>query len=94
MNFIGTGRRLAQCGVGDAARVLGIETAVLLAFLEVEAAGRGFGSKTRPEMLFQPHVFWRNLQGAYLDVAAKLGLAYPKWRRNYPADTYPGWRRP
>ena len=51
MNFVGTGRRLAQGDVGDAARVLGIETAVLLAFLEVEAAGRGFGSKNRPKML-------------------------------------------
>ena len=89
MNFVGTGRRLAQGDVGDAARVLGIETAVLLAFLEVEAAGRGFDSKNRPKMLFEPHVFWRNLQGAYRDVAAKLGLAYPKWRRNYPADSYP-----
>lgn len=89
MNFVGTGRRLAQGDVGDAARVLGIETAVLLAFLEVEAAGRGFDSKNRPKMLFEPHVFWRNLQGAYRDMAAKLGLAYPKWRRNYPPDSYP-----
>lgn len=89
MDFVGTGERLKQGDIDDAARALGVETAVLLAFLEVEAAGRGFDNRNRPKMLFEPHVFWRNLQGAYRDVAAKLGLAYPKWRRDYPADSYP-----
>lgn len=89
MNFIGTGRRLAQGDVGDAARAIGISTAVLLAFLEVEAAGRGFDSRNRPKMLFEPHVFWRNLSGKLRDIAAAAGLAYAKWKRNYPADSYP-----
>ena len=89
MDFIGTGRRLAQGDVGDAARAIGIETAVLLAFLEVEAAGRGFDRQNRPKMLFEPHVFWRNLAGALRDKAAALGLAYKAWKRNYPADSYP-----
>jgi len=88
MNFVGTGRRLAQGDVGDAARALGIETAVLLAFLEVEAAGRGFDSKNRPKMLFEPHVFYRNLAGALRAAAVAAGLAYAKWKRNYPADSY------
>jgi hypothetical protein len=89
MNFVGTGRRLAQGDVGDAARVLGIETAVLLAFLEVEAAGRGFDSKSRPKALFEPHVFHRNLSGALRATAVAAGLAYAKWKRDYPADSYP-----
>lgn len=89
MNFVGTGRRLAQGDVGYAARAIGISTAVLLAFLEVEAAGRGFDSRNRPEMLFEPHVFWRNLAGKLRDTAAAAGLAYAKWKRNYPADSYP-----
>lgn len=90
MSYIGTGRRLAQGDVGDAARALGIETAVLLAFLEVEAAGRGFDSKNRPKMLFEPHVFWRNLAGALRDKAARAGLAYAKWKPGaYPKDSYP-----
>ena len=89
MNFIGTGRRLAQGDVGEAARAIGIETAVLLAFLEVEAAGRGFDNQNRPKMLFEPHVFWRNLAGKLRDAAAAAGLAYAKWKRNYPSDSYP-----
>lgn len=90
MDFVGTGRRLAQGDVGDAARAIGVETAVLLAFIEVEAAGRGFDSRNRPAMLFEPHVFHRNLSGALRDRAVALGLAYQSWRSgNYPADSYP-----
>lgn len=88
--FVGTGRRLEQGDVGDAAREIGIETAVLLAFLEVEAAGRGFDNQNRPKMLFEPHVFWRNLAGRLREKASALGLAYAKWKPGaYPKDSYP-----
>lgn len=88
--FVGTGRRLSQGDVGDAARELGIATAVLLAFIEVEAAGRGFDTQNRPKMLFEPHVFWRNLAGKLRAQAAALGLAYAKWKPGaYPKDSYP-----
>lgn len=90
MDFIGTGRRLAQGDVGDAARALGIETAVLLAFLEVEAAGRGFDNKNRPKMLFEPHVLYRNTKVPLRDRLVSLGLAYKSWgTKPYPADSYP-----
>lgn len=90
MQFVGTGRRLEQGDVGDAARAIGISTAVLLAFLEVEAAGRGFDSQNRPKMLFEPHVFWRNLAGPLRAMAAAVGLAYEKWKPGaYPKDSYP-----
>ncbi|MET0337894.1 MAG: N-acetylmuramidase domain-containing protein, partial [Caulobacter sp.] len=86
-----TGRRLAQGDVGDAARALGVETPVLLAFMEVEAAGRGFDSRNRPKMLFEPHIFWRELgAGARRDRAASQGLAYARWgAARYPSDSYP-----
>ena len=94
MNFIGTGKRLAQGDVGNAARVLGVETAVLLAFMEVEAAGRGFDNQNRPKMLFEPHVFWRNLSGVLRTTAVTAGLAYAKWKSgNYPSDSYPRLNR-
>jgi hypothetical protein len=51
VDFLGTGRRFAAGDLGHAARRLGVETAVLLAFLEVEAAGRGFDGRNRPKML-------------------------------------------
>lgn len=61
MNFVGTGRRLAQGDIGAAARKVNLPTAVILAILEKEASGRGFDSKNRPKMLFEPHVFSREL---------------------------------
>lgn len=93
-HFVGTGRRLEQGDIGDAAREIGIETAVLLAFLEVEAAGRGFDNQNRPKMLFEPHVFWRNLAGKLREQAVALGLAYAKWKPGaYPKDSYPRMER-
>jgi hypothetical protein len=91
MDFVGTGNRLSQGDIGEAARWLGIPTAALLAFIEVETAGRGFDSQNRPKMLFEPHVFWRELgAGTARDLAAKLGVAYAKWgAKPYPKDSYP-----
>ena len=89
MNFQGTGKRLSSGDVGKAAKQIGIETAVLLAFLEVEAAGRGFDNSNCPKMLFEPHIFWRNLTGALRSTAARLGLAYARWKPgSYPSESY------
>jgi len=90
MDFTGTGKRLAENDIGDAARLLGVETAVLLAFLEVEAAGRGFDNKSRPKLLRETHVFYRELgAGAKRNQAVAKGLATKVWTRNYPRDSYP-----
>ena len=91
MNFQGTGKRLKHNDVGDAAREIGIETAVLLSFMEVEASGHGFDNQNRPKMLFEPHIFYRQLgKGPFRDQAVELGLAYAKWKPgNYPSDSYP-----
>jgi len=86
--FVGTGKRLSQGDVGIAARSVGIPTAALLAFMEVEAAGRGFDNQKRPKHLFEPHVFYRNLSGTALNLAIKAGLAYASWKRNYPKESY------
>ena len=89
MNFTGTGARLKTGDVGRAAKQIGIETAVLLAFLEVEANGRGFDNSNRPKMLFEPHIFWRNLNTAMRSTASKLGLAYAQWKPGaYPSESY------
>lgn len=94
MDFTGTGKRLAANDIGDAAGLLGVETAVLLAFLEVEAAGRGFDNKARPKMLRETHIFYRELgAGAKRDRAVALGLATKSWTRNYTGDSYPDLAR-
>jgi hypothetical protein len=58
--------------------------------LDVEAAGSGFDRFGRLKMLFEPHIFYRNLNGEKRSRALSEGLAYPVWRAGqYPADSYP-----
>jgi hypothetical protein len=60
------------------------------AFLDVEARARGFDSQGRPIMLYEPHVFYRNLTNPKTrQVAVHAGLAYPRWgMKPYPRDSY------
>lgn len=88
MNFQGTGKRLSKGDVGKAARQIGIETAVLLSFLEVEAAGRGFDNSNRVKILPEAHIFYRHLKGAERTMAVSIGIAYRKWKRSYNFDKY------
>jgi len=89
--FKGTGKRLIKGDVGRVARSVGMQTSVLLAVIEVEAAGRGFDRQNRPTSLFEPHVFWRQLgAGKRRDRAVKAGVAYKGWKPGrYPKDSYP-----
>lgn len=86
MNFIGTGMPLSGIDYARAALTLGCEVTVIRAVTAVEARGQGFDAKKRPVILFEPHVFYRNLPKAKRQVAVKQKLAYAKWRKgNYPA---------
>ena len=63
----------------------GIETAALLAIVEVESAGRALedAGKT-PRLLFERHIFHRELRKRApekLARAVEVGLAIPKWNR-------------
>jgi hypothetical protein len=79
MNFIGTGNRMSAQDLQDAAAKLDTEVAALRAVLQVETGGRGFDSKSRLKILFEPHIFHTQLgTGAKRDSAVERGLAYPK----------------
>ena len=41
-----------------------------------ETTGSGFDKSGRPAMLFEPHVFYRNLSGKRCDSAVKQRIAY------------------
>lgn len=90
MKFTGKAKRLEDLDLPMIGQMIGVGEDEIHAILDVEAAGTGFDGKGRPKMLFEPHVFWRELgPGPERDEAAKQGLAYPKWKRDYPADSYP-----
>jgi hypothetical protein len=76
--------------VEKAANLLGCEIPALRAVMAVESRGSGFDAKNRPVILFEPHVFYRNLPVNDLQRAIMLGVAYPKWgQKPYPKDSYP-----
>lgn len=89
MNFNGSAARLADTDLPRIGAMIDVGEDEIHAFLDVETRGGGFDSRGRPKMLFEPHVFYRELAGAERDAAVKAGLAYPRWKRNYPADSYP-----
>ena len=89
-DFKGRARRLDAVDFGRAARLIGAGEDEMRAVVEVEAAGSGFDSQGRPKMLFEPHVFWRNLSEAKRARAERAGLAYRRWKPGaYPRDSYP-----
>lgn len=95
IEFEGTGKKLSRADYADDAERLGVPVATLLGVVEVEAAGSGFDARHRPKILFEPHIFWRELgPGAKRDEAERLGLAYPKWGlRPYPRTSDDNYAR-
>jgi hypothetical protein len=88
--FKGKAKRIADIDIPRIGSRIGVGEDELHAFMDVEAAGSGFDGQGRPKILFEPHVFYRNLSGAKRDQAVKAGLAYPKWgEKPYPKDSYP-----
>ncbi len=89
-SFKGRAKRLDAWDFGRISRSLGVGEDELRAVVEVETAGGGFDKQGRPKMLFEPHVFWRELGEAKRRQAETQGLAYRRWgTRPYPADSYP-----
>ena len=89
--FKGRARRLDDIDLPKLGSLIGVGEDEIHAVLDVESRGSGFDKQGRPAMLFEPHLFWRELgSGAKRDRAARAGLAYAKWiPGNYPADSYP-----
>lgn len=93
MNFVGAGKRLDEMDIPQIGKLIGVGEDEIRAVLEVESRGRGFDSQGRVIMLFEPHIFHRQLTAHYpqeLERAVEEGLAYRKWgERRYPRDSYP-----
>lgn len=84
--LLGIGR--IRGGIYDVAKKYGIEVAVILAIQAVESGGNGFLPDGRPKILFEGHIFWRELKKAGKNPAAlqkgNENIIYPKWvKTNY-----------
>lgn len=90
VNFKGAAKRLDDIDLPTLGARIGVGEDELHAFLDVETRGSGFDSQGRTTILFEPHVFYRNLSGEKRARAVREGLAYAKWgQAPYPKDSYP-----
>jgi len=88
--FKGKARRLQSADISRLAATIGCGEDHLHAVMEVETRGGGFDKYGRIKMLFEPHIFYRELQGAERERAVQQGLAYRRWgEKRYPSDSYP-----
>lgn len=90
MTFRGAARPLDDIDLPAVAAKIGVGEDEIHAVLDVETRGNGFDAQGRPKMLFEPHVFWRQLPADQRPAAISAGLATRNWgERPYPADSYP-----
>lgn len=71
-----------------AAQTLGVEVAVIKAVKEIESGGKGgFYAAGYPTILFEGHIFWRELMKIGLSpesyVTGREDILYPKWTKEY-----------
>ena len=69
-----------------AAKLLACETAALRAVMQVETGGRSGMTAGHPTVLFEGHVFWRELKARGINPVAKVkgyeDVLYPKWDKS------------
>jgi len=87
-DFKGAATRLDAIDIPQMAARINVPEDRVRAVDETESRGSGFDKAGRPKMLFEPHLFYRMLSGAQRDAAIAAGLAYPKWRKGYPVESY------
>lgn len=76
-------KKLTEADFKWAAAQLGCEVAALQAVVEVESRGDAFLPSGEPVILFEPHIFYRELR--------KTGLNPVALMRQYPDLIYPRW---
>lgn len=78
---------LSEKDLEDFAHYYDLELALVKAVNEVESAGKGFLIDGKPKILFEGHVFWKELKKRGLNpqnyVAGNENILYPTWTKIY-----------
>jgi hypothetical protein len=80
ITFKGAAKRLDDIDLPRIGAAIGVREDVIHAIIDVEAPKSGFDDQGRPRILFEPHVFYRNLPAGPQGKAVEAGLAYKAWR--------------
>ncbi len=80
--------RLTPADIVAVARIVNCDEATIKAVIDVEAGGSGFDDKGRPTVLFEPHIFERELNAAgipdnspVIQEARRRGICSPEWNK-------------
>ncbi len=96
-NKVPEGRNLRESDLIDLAHSLEVEVAAIRAVTELESSGRGFLNNGLPKILFEGHIFWRQLkQSGYDPAALQKGyedVLYSKWTGKYYYGGEKEWER-
>jgi hypothetical protein len=83
--------------IRKAAESIGVEPCAVKAVVEVESGGNGFLMDGRPKVLFEGHIFWRELKKRNMraDLLAKRypDILYPSWTKAHYRDGSGEWDR-
>ncbi|MCU0431386.1 MAG: DUF5675 family protein, partial [Cytophagaceae bacterium] len=84
---ISSQKKLNDEDIKKCAEELGIEPALIYTVLTVESLGGGFLKDGRPKILFEGHVFWKNLKKRGIDPVQyqekNTDIVYPKWTKQF-----------
>lgn len=79
--------RLSEKDIIDFAKAFDLEVPIVKAVQEVESSGSGFLPDNRPTILFEGHIFWRELKRRDFDpetmVAGNENILFPKFNRAF-----------
>jgi N-acetylmuramidase len=68
----------------EASKAFTLEAALIKAVAEVESRGEGVLPDGRPKILFEPHIFWKQLQAHKLNPKSfqkgNTDILYPSWK--------------
>ncbi len=92
----GGAKTLSEEDIQACAREFGLEAILIKTVYTVESNGSGFLKDGRPRILFEGHIFWKQLTDKGISpepyVKGNKDILYPKWTKQYyshnPADEY------
>ena len=92
--WIGAAKKIEDIDIPRIGHEIGVGEDELHAVMDVEARGTGFDSQGRVIMLYEPHIFNREVDPSLRADAVAQGLAYTKWgAKPYPKSSYPIFER-
>lgn len=88
---------ISEQAIQAAATDLGTDTATIKAVMEVESKGSGFMPDGKVKILFEPHIFWKELKKVGIDpkqhTAGNQDILYPVWKTMNYGKNSEQWNR-